>query len=259
VTRRSHIDQISGRLESLQQGVGDRVAGGVGEVDRGIDRVANEVTEVGRGVVSALPADAVRGLIRQAVLFARAAAATAILGGVMIGLTTQLDEDTYLGFLAPHKVKILVAEVGLVGVLAVELLARAVSQYMRSRGTQHAAFMLRVTLRATCYTMLVVAIVSVLAANPALAVGVGSVTGLIIGLSAQATVGNAVAGTVIALARPFRIGDDITVMGVTGRVVEVGIMHTVLDTADDVVLVPSATLMTQVVKRRKLAAGGNAK
>lgn len=259
MARRSHIDQISSRLESIQQGVGDRVVGGVGEVGRRIDRVATEVTDVGRGVVTALPADAVRGLIHRAVLFVRAAAATAILGGVLIGLTTQLDQDTWLSFLAPHKIKILVAEVGLVGVLAVELLARALSQYLQSRGTQHAAFVLRVTLRATCYSMLVVAIVSVVAANPALAVGVGSVTGLIIGLSAQATVGNAVAGTVIALARPFRIGDDITVMGVTGRVVEVGIMHTVLDTADDVVLVPSATLMTQVVKRRKLAGSGNAK
>jgi small conductance mechanosensitive channel len=147
--------------------------------------------------------------------------------------------------------------VGLVGVLAVELLAGALSRYLRSRGTQHAAFVLRVTLRATCYSMLVVAIVSVLAANPALAVGVGSVTGLIIGLSAQATVGNAVAGTVIALARPFRIGDDISVMGVDGRVIEIRIMHTVLDTADDIILVPSATLMSQVVKRRKVAAGEN--
>ena len=257
MSRRAHIDQITGRLETIHQEVGDRLTSKVGEVGRRIDRVTAGVTEVGRGVVTALPADVVGSLIRRAVLFVRAAVATVIIGGVLIGLTTQLGQDTYLGFLAPHKTKILVAEIGLVGIAAVELVAGALSHYLRSRGTQHAAFVLKVTLRATCYSMLVVAIVAVLAANPALAVGVGSVTGLIIGLSAQATVGNAVAGTVIALARPFRIGDDITVMGVTGRVVEIGIMHTVLEAADSIILVPSATLMTSVVQRNKLGVGGN--
>ncbi|MBI4305827.1 MAG: mechanosensitive ion channel family protein [Chloroflexi bacterium] len=255
---RSRVPRVTHRIEALQGEVGKHLSHRAEEVGRRLDSVASGVAGMGKGVVSNLPAEAVSELVRGGSSFLRAAAAVLIFGGILIGLSTQLGPNTYLGFLAPHKAKLIAAESGLFGILVVELLAKSVSKYLTARDAQHVAFALRVSLRAAGYTILVVSIVSLLSASPALAVGVGSVTGLIIGLSAQATVGNAIAGMVIAISRPFRIGDEITVMGVTGRVVEVATMYTVLDTDERTVLVPSTTIMTQVVQRKKRDNGSSA-
>jgi small-conductance mechanosensitive channel len=249
--RRQRIDRVSGRLADLQGNVAGRLGHGLEDVGRRIEEIGGDVIDLRREIAASLPAETVTALVKGSVIFLRAAAITIVVAGVIIGLTTQLDDDTWLSFLAPHKTKLIVVEVGLFGVLSVELLVRSVSQYLRSRNAQQAAFVVRVSVRAACYAILTVSLVSLLAASPSLAIGVGSVTGLIIGLSAQATVGNAISGMVIAIARPFRIGDEITVMGVTGTVVEIAVMHTVLDTTDRLILVPSSTLMTQVVQRAK--------
>ena len=249
--RRERIQRVSGRLAGLQGDVAGRVGQGLEGVGRRIEEIGDEVVVLRREIVTSLPADTVTALVKGSVVFLRAAAISVITAGVIIGLTTQLDEDTWLSFLAPHKAKLIVVELGLFGVVSVELLVRSVTQYLRSRNAQQVAFVVRVSVRAACYAILTVSLVSLLAASPSLAIGVGSVTGLIIGLSAQATVGNAISGMVIAIARPFRIGDEITVLGVTGTVMEIAVMHTVLDTPERLILVPSSTLMTQVVQRNK--------
>jgi small-conductance mechanosensitive channel len=249
--RRQRVHRVTGRLAGLQGDVAGRLGQGLEGVGHRIEEFGGGVADLQREIVTSLPAETVTALVKGSVMFFRAAAITVVVAGVIIGLTTQLDGDTWLSFLAPHKVKLIVVELGLFGVLSVELLVRSISQYLRSRNAQQAAFVIRVSVRAACYAILTVSLVSLLAASPSLAIGVGSVTGLIIGLSAQATVGNAISGMVIAIARPFRVGDEITVLGVSGRVIEIAVMYTVLDTPERRILVPSSTLMTQVVQRTK--------
>jgi small-conductance mechanosensitive channel len=256
--RRQRTHLVSGRLAGLQGKVTDRLGQSFEGVGRRIEEFGGEVTDLRKEIAGSLPAETVTALVKGSVIFLRAAAITIVVAGVIIGLTTQLDDYTWLSFLAPHKTKLIVVEVGLFGVASVELLVRSVTQYLRSRNAQQAAFVVRVSVRAACYAILTVSLVSLLAASPSMAIGVGSVTGLIIGLSAQATVENAIPGMVIAIARPFRIGDEITVMGVSGKVVEIAVMHTVLDTTDRLILVPSSTLMTQVVQRSNEARGSGA-
>ena len=91
---------------------------------------------------------------------------------------------------------------------------------------------------------------------PALAVGVGSVTGIIVGFSAQNLLGSIIAGTLLAIVRPIKVGDEITVMGNTGRVVEIGIMFTRIDAGERLVLIPNVSMMTNVILRKKEPAGG---
>ena len=174
-----------------------------------------------------------------------------VLGAVLVGLTTQLSPETYLSFLAPQKNRIITAEIGLLGVIAVEMVGKAVLEHFREHDLLDVGLAARAVLRTVGYLVVGVAVVSILAANPALAVGVGSVTGLVIGFSAQNIIGNAFAGMFLAIGRPFRVGDEITVMGNTGRVVEIGVMHTKLDTGERLVLIPSTTIMTQVLQRAK--------
>jgi small conductance mechanosensitive channel len=66
-----------------------------------------------------------------------------------------------------------------------------------------------------------------------LAVG-GAITAVILGLAAQQTVGNLIAGTVLLSARPFRVGDRIRVHAggvagtVEGTVTSLGLLYTTL-------------------------------
>ena len=53
-----------------------------------------------------------------------------------------------------------------------------------------------------------------------------AVIGLVIGFAAQRTIGNLVAGVLIAISQPLRLGDDVEVQGVRGIVEEIGLSYT---------------------------------
>ncbi len=193
--------------------------------------------------VSSRPTDYRRSILLALVL--------AILGGVLAVFTAQISPDTPLGSLAPHRNRLLAAEVALFGILIVEIVGRAILQRARQAGTLQLGIAIRAILRTIAYLVIGVSVISMLAQNPALAVSVGSLTGLIIGFSTQNIIGNAFAGMFLAIGRPFKVGDEITVMGNTGRVVEIGVMHTIIDAGDRWVLIPSMSMMTNVLQRKK--------
>jgi small-conductance mechanosensitive channel len=102
------------------------------------------------------------------------------------------------------------------------------------------------------YLIVVAIAISVIAQNPTVTVVIGTITGLVLGVSLQSLIGNAVAGLVLAMSRPFRIGDRITVFGNTGDVYEVGLLYTTLITPEgNTVLAPNASLLTTPVLREK--------
>ncbi len=109
------------------------------------------------------------------------------------------------------------------GVLIVELLRKMWLSGFRERNALQMGMTIRAVLRVVVYSMMTIAIVSILAESPALAVGVGSVTGIIVGFSAQNLLSSVIAETLLAITRPIKVGDEITIMGNTGRVVEIGI------------------------------------
>jgi small conductance mechanosensitive channel len=84
-----------------------------------------------------------------------------------------------------------------------------------------------------------------------LAVG-GAFTAVIIGLAAQQTLGNLIAGMVLLSARPFRVGDRVKLQGggieVEGVVSSLGLLYTTLAAGDDSILVPNNTLIGQAIK-----------
>ena len=55
----------------------------------------------------------------------------------------------------------------------------------------------------------------------------------------------------LAIGRPFRIDDEITVSGNTGKVIEFTVMHTMLETSEKIVLIPNSSMLTQVILRSK--------
>jgi len=79
--------------------------------------------------------------------------------------------------------------------------------------------------------------------------GVG-VASVVVGLAAQSTLGNLIAGISLVLYRPFKIGDRVQITGPTGvetgLIVNIDLGYTVLRTADKRLLViPNSTIASQ--------------
>jgi small conductance mechanosensitive channel len=75
-----------------------------------------------------------------------------------------------------------------------------------------------------------------------------AILGLIIGFASQRTLGNFVAGLMIAMTQPLRLGDWIEVAGVAGSVEEIGLMYTFIRTDDNARLViPNEKLASDTI------------
>jgi len=75
-----------------------------------------------------------------------------------------------------------------------------------------------------------------------------AVLGLVIGFAARQTIANMVAGILIAITQPIRIGDTVTIEGETGRVDDLTLSYTYLDPGDGrLVVVPNEKVTSGVV------------
>jgi small-conductance mechanosensitive channel len=78
-----------------------------------------------------------------------------------------------------------------------------------------------------------------------------AVLGLVLGFAAQKILANPLAGIMIAIAQPIRIGDKVTIEDETGRVDDLTLSHTFIDTGDGrLVIVPNENVLTNVVVNR---------
>ena len=76
-----------------------------------------------------------------------------------------------------------------------------------------------------------------------------AILGLIIGFASQRTLGNFVAGLMIAITQPLRLGDWVEVGGVGGSVEEIGLMYTFIRTEDNARLViPNEKLASDTIR-----------
>jgi small-conductance mechanosensitive channel len=76
-----------------------------------------------------------------------------------------------------------------------------------------------------------------------------AVIGLVIGFAAQRTLGNFVAGLMIATTQPLRLGDWVEVGGVEGAVEEITLMYTFIRTEDNGRLViPNEKLASDTIR-----------
>src|SRR3954447_14196571 len=76
-----------------------------------------------------------------------------------------------------------------------------------------------------------------------------AVIGLVIGFASQRTIGNVVAGVLIAVSQPLRIGDEVTVEGTAGVVEEIGLTYTWIRTRDnDRLVVPNEKLASDSIR-----------
>ena len=87
----------------------------------------------------------------------------------------------------------------------------------------------------------------------AIAVGASALS-VVIGLAAQQTLGNLIAGIVLLTARPFRVGDTVRLQvgalagQIEGVVTTLGLMYTTFDSGGDPVLVPNSAVLAAAVR-----------
>jgi len=76
-----------------------------------------------------------------------------------------------------------------------------------------------------------------------------AVIGLVIGFASQRTIGNVVAGILIAIAQPLRIGDEVEVEGTKGVVEEIGLTYTWVRThGNDRLVIPNEKLASDTIR-----------
>src|SRR5919201_1124073 len=86
------------------------------------------------------------------------------------------------------------------------------------------------------------------------------VVGIVVGFAAQRTIGNFIAGLLIAFAQPIRLGDYVETGGFTGVVEEIGLTYTFIRVEDnDRLVVPNEKIASDTIRnasirsRKKLA------
>jgi len=108
-------------------------------------------------------------------------------------------------------------------------------------------------LRLTTIIVAVVVALHIAGVDPrTLAVG-GAFTAVVLGLAAQQTLGNLIAGTVLLSARPFRVGERVRFQAgalggrLEGVVSSLGLLYTTLVTGDDAIMVPNSMVLSAAV------------
>jgi len=145
--------------------------------------------------------------------------------------------------------------VGIV-LVAAALAARLIDRRIARRSLDPAqATRYRVLRRSVVSGVAVVGILSALLVIPQVRLVAGgllassAVVALIVGFASQRTLGNFVAGLLIALAQPLRLGDRVEVGGETGVVEEIGLTYTFIRTAEDSRLViPNEKLASDTIR-----------
>ncbi len=100
-----------------------------------------------------------------------------------------------------------------------------------------------------CMVFVVVAVLGLFGIPTASFIAVLGAAGLAVGLALQGTLGNFAAGVMLLIFRPFKVGDLVEVAGTLGRVKEIGIFATHVNTLDNVrVIMSNSTVYGDKIK-----------
>ncbi len=97
--------------------------------------------------------------------------------------------------------------------------------------------------------LVVVAVLGLFGIPTASFVAVLGAAGLAVGLALQGTLSNFAAGVMLLIFRPFRVDDLVETGGSLGKVAEIGIFTTTLNTPDNVrIVIPNSEVFGKVIK-----------
>jgi small conductance mechanosensitive channel len=141
-------------------------------------------------------------------------------------------------------------------ILLTVILARVIDRRIARRElSSEAMTRYRVLRRGITATIMVVGILSALLVIPEVRAVAGgllassAVLGIIIGFASQRTLGNFVAGILIAFTQPVRLGDEVTIEETQGVVEEIGLIYTFVRTENgDRLVIPNEKLASDTIR-----------
>lgn len=102
------------------------------------------------------------------------------------------------------------------------------------------------------YTVLILgglAVLSVFGISVASFAAILAAAGFAVGLALQGTLSHFAAGVMLLLFRPFAVGDVVSVTGIKGKVVEIGLFTTLFDTPDNRrIIVPNGAIFGSTIE-----------
>jgi small conductance mechanosensitive channel len=173
-----------------------------------------------------------------------------ILGIVLIFTTVDISRRDLIPFITSQRDYIISAEAAVVSILLIEIIGGVIVSRFHERGVRTYGVYVRTVIRIVGYLVVTAAIISILASNPALAISIGTITGVVIGFASQNITANVLAAGLLVATRIVRVGDTIVVAANTGQVINITLMHTVVETETGRVFVPNSMMVTTAVLKK---------
>ncbi len=163
-------------------------------------------------------------------------------------LTATLSLSSWL-VPAEYLIYFQTVQFSIVGYLVIEIVASAAFRLaIAVQPSGHTANSLRSLTRILGAIVIATFVLSYLSQNAVVGASIGTLTALVIGFASQNLLGNMIAGMYLALIRPFKIGDIITVFGNSGTVRDIGLLNCELMMSNgDILRAPSSSLLTTPV------------
>jgi small conductance mechanosensitive channel len=178
----------------------------------------------------------------------RLAAKRIIILGVILAVGLTLS-TAFLKPMLPKQYLIFlqVAQISLIGYFIIEIIGntfyKLAGEYLKDTAKSITSF-----IKIAGAIIIIAIIISYLSQDPLVAASIGTISGLVVGFAAQNVIGNAIAALYIAITRPFKIGDRITVFGNTGVVYDIGLLYSKLQMDNgDIVLASNSSMVTTIV------------
>jgi small-conductance mechanosensitive channel len=181
------------------------------------------------------------------------------LAGFAIGLgiiiaTLDVSRRGIIPFITIQQKYIVAIEATFFAVFIIEILAKMVSYGAKTPDAMNFEVNVRILVRVIGYLVSTISIVSILSSNPALAISVGAIVGVVIAFATQNIMSSVLAAILILNTRVIRIGEEISVNNITGTVSDINLIHTVLTIEgekEEVVFVPNSVIMSNAVRRKR--------
>ena len=146
------------------------------------------------------------------------------------------------------------------GVLIASVVAKLVDRRLVHRDLRPGTITrYRILRQSIIWAIVFVGVLSALLVIPqvrALAAGVlasGAVIGLVLGFAAQRTIGNFIAGLLIAFTQPVRLGDEVELEGTRGVVEEIGLIYTWVRTdSSERLVIPNEKLASETIRNSSI-------
>jgi small conductance mechanosensitive channel len=144
------------------------------------------------------------------------------------------------------------AEIAILGYFFIEIVSNAVYR-IAANFLGETAHSIKIFIRITGAIVIAAIIISYLSRDPIYAAVITTVTGLVVGFASKSLIENLIAGLYLAIIRPFKVGDRISVFGNTGIIYEISLLYSRLlsDTGDIVIAANSSLVSATIVIHKK--------